>query len=255
MEIYTVIDENTVEVGGDRFVFKITNGTGCQNCGLYQFSFDCIRDKRIMCLQKSLATVVKHRHASLERWGVFVKDTKLNNKIMEKERKITAPEGCEIEKVELIDGVAVVTFKKKERKLPKSWEEFCEMFPKKYVEYFINAFSDIVQDETEDMRSNRDKNLLPDRATAEAILALCQLIQLRNAYNGDWVPDWTDWNEKKYVIIFHKNNIAVESTSLVAFSPLYFKSEELRDEFLRNFRRLIEKLKPLYGIKEGGCDE
>ena len=30
---------------------------------------------------------------------------------MEKERKITAPEGCEIEKVELVDGVAVVTFR------------------------------------------------------------------------------------------------------------------------------------------------
>lgn len=33
---------------------------------------------------------------------------------------------------------------------------------------------------------------------------------------------------------------------------LYFKTQELRDEFLRNFRDLIEKLKPLYGIKEGG---
>lgn len=37
---------------------------------------------------------------------------------MEKERKITAPEGCEIEKVELVDGAAVITFKKKDRKLP-----------------------------------------------------------------------------------------------------------------------------------------
>lgn len=46
---------------------------------------------------------------------------------MEKERKITAPEGCEIEKVELIDGVAVVTFRVKKRKLPKSCEEFHEM--------------------------------------------------------------------------------------------------------------------------------
>ena len=34
---------------------------------------------------------------------------------MEKERKITAPDGCEIEKVELVDGVAVVTFREKER--------------------------------------------------------------------------------------------------------------------------------------------
>ena len=32
---------------------------------------------------------------------------------MEKERKITAPDGCEIEKVEIVDGVAVVTFREK----------------------------------------------------------------------------------------------------------------------------------------------
>lgn len=30
------------------------------------------------------------------------------------------------------------------------------------------------------------------------------------------------------------------------------KSIELRDEFLNNFRPLIKKLKPLYGIKKGG---
>lgn len=47
------------------------------------------------------------------------KNNKKINKIMEKERKITAPEGCEIEKVEIVDGVAVVTFREKERKLPK----------------------------------------------------------------------------------------------------------------------------------------
>ena len=175
-----------------------------------------------------------------------------NQTIMEKEIKITAPEGCEIEKVELIDGAAVVTFKKKERQLPKSWEEFCEMYPIKDGECYFDDISVInLAVEGYERRKNSDLNVLPNRATAEAVLALCQLIQLRDCYNGDWVPDWTDWNENKFVIIFHKNNIAVKSASLVAFSPLYFKTEELRNEFLRNFRPLIEKLKPLYGIKEG----
>lgn len=47
---------------------------------------------------------------------------------MEKEIKINAPEGCGIEKVEIVDGVAVVTFKEKERKLPKSWKETADEF-------------------------------------------------------------------------------------------------------------------------------
>jgi len=176
---------------------------------------------------------------------------------MEKERKITAPEGCEIEKVELIEGVAVVTFKEKEWELPKSWEEFCEMFQIKAGECYFDSSSVIFEynltgeRRTEPRRAKTDLNVLPDRATAEAVLALCQLTQLRNCYNGDWVPDWED-NENKFVIVFSKTDIEVTQCTYVTCSQLYFKTEELRDEFLRNFRSLIEKLKPLYGIKEGG---
>lgn len=173
-----------------------------------------------------------------------------------KETKLEIPAGCEVYKIETQDGHIVVTFREKERKLPKSWEEFCEMYPMNAKECYIEFDSEIISfdPETEIPKRNnvRDRSVLPDRTTAEAVLALCQLIQLRNAFNGDWVPDWTDWNKNKYVIIFHKNNIAVETASLVTCSSLYFKSADLRDEFLRCFRPLIEKLKPLYGIKEGG---
>lgn len=169
--------------------------------------------------------------------------------------KITAPDGCEIGKVELIDGVAVVTFKEKERRLPKSWEEFCDMFPDYSGEYFIEPNNDEKIEKVEEMwegehRKNKNAELLPDRATAEAIIALCQLIQLRDCYNGDWVPDWTD-EERKYTIEFYENDIS--TLRRYALSKIFFfKTEELRDKFLYNFRPLIEKLKPLYGIKEGG---
>lgn len=183
---------------------------------------------------------------------------------MEKERKITAPEGCEIEKVELIDGVAVITFREKERKLPKSWEEFCKMFPIKDGECVINSSCVVAElnpsKELNYMGLMKEKRhvstlgILPDRATAEAILALCQLIQLRNCYNGDWVPEWKGYstNCRKYTIEFNGGEIETSRTESLSISPLYFKTAELRDEFLRYFRLLIEKLKPLYGIKEGG---
>lgn len=170
---------------------------------------------------------------------------------MEKETKITAPDGCEIEKVEIVDGAAVVTFREKKRKLPKSWEELCEMFPIKDGECLIENYGEIEKHSIEHYGRYRQwDNLLPDRATAEAVLALCKLIQLRNAYNGDWVPDWTD-GRSKFVIEFDNNRI-VKNTTKSGPCILVFKSEELRDEFLRYFRPLIEKLKPLYGIKEGG---
>ena len=182
---------------------------------------------------------------------------------MEKERKITAPEGCEIEKVELVDGVAVVTFREKERKLPKTWEEFCEMFPMKLPYNFAIKKHDLYQDDLMFLQSY-DNRLIEeiekftgDRATAEAVLALCQLIQLRDCYNGDWVPDWKDLTEQKFVIEFTalSDDFITRKIKYQHTSLLFFKSKELCDEFLRNFRDLIEKLKPLYSIKEGGSNE
>lgn len=170
---------------------------------------------------------------------------------MEKERKITAPEGCEIEKVELIDGVAVVTFKEKERKLPKSWEEFCENYLIKTGEAYIRDDCGIDYVNRGKRCNITDRNILPDRSAANAVLTLCQLIQLRNAYNGDWVPDWEDFSQEKFSIEFCDNEISCDTIVRVP-EILHFKSEELRDEFLENFGDLIEKLKPLYGIKEGG---
>ena len=168
--------------------------------------------------------------------------------------KITAPDGCVIEKVEIVDGVAVVTFREKKRKLPKSFEEFCELFPKTKVEFYINSNSSIVKDVSEEERSETtDANLLQDCATAEAVLALCQLIQLRNAFNGDWVPDFTNPTQDKFTIEFCGNKIGCGAAA-ISNAILYFKTKELRDEFLRCFRPLIEKLKPLYGIKEGGAE-
>ena len=99
---------------------------------------------------------------------------------------------------------------------------------------------------------DNDKNLLPDRATAEAVLTLCQLIQLRKCYNGDWVPKCNDYTQKKYVIFFNENELRAVETHSCENRLLIFTTKELRDEFLRNFRPLIEKLKQLYGIKEGG---
>ena len=177
---------------------------------------------------------------------------------MEKERKITAPEGCEIEKVELLDGVAVNTFKEKERKMPKSWEEFCGLFPMKLPYNFAIKKQDLYSDDVVFLNSYNNRlieemvKFTGDSATAEAVLALCQLIQLRNAYNGDWVPDWKDADEEKYIIAYGDCGDIEPWTAYSRCHLLAFKTEELRDEFLRYFRPLIEKLKPLYGIREGG---
>lgn len=175
-----------------------------------------------------------------------------------KELKLEIPADCEVDKIETQDGHIVVTFREKKRKLPKSWEEFCRMYPIKKGEFRIATSSVLLKakdnppfDNGEKIRYFSDTNILPDRATAEAVLALSQLIQLRECYNDGWKPDWSG-GEEKYCIEFYANKVDVEHWECRATSPLYFKSEELRELFLENFRDLIEKLKPLYGITKGG---
>ena len=170
-----------------------------------------------------------------------------------KKTKIEITAGCEVEKTEVVDGSLVVTFKPKEQQPPKTWEEFCENNPKNLRECYIDFISRVIETTSCRRCSLKDKNILPDRKTAEAVLAFCQLIQLRNVYNGDWVPDWDDEEQEKYVITFVCcDEITITDCYNDAYSPLYFNNEKLAKEFLRNFRPLIEKLKPLYGIMEGG---
>lgn len=170
---------------------------------------------------------------------------------MEK-HEIKIPYGCEVDTVTTKGGSVVVTFKQKKMSLPKTWEEFCKDNPKKEGECYIADNSYTTEDNIGIRWPKEDRFLLPDRATAEAVLALCQLIQLRDCYNQGWQPDWNDTCKNKYSIVFADGKFGGDYSTMYVPSFLYFKTEGLRDFFLKNFSDLIEKTKPLYGIKEGG---
>lgn len=135
---------------------------------------------------------------------------------------------------------------KEERILPKTWKEFCELRPlTKEEECFINTGSSILPNPGKLRDPDRDANMLPSKDVAEAVLALCQLIQLRDYYNDGWKPDWNNGAFDKYVILFEDEKINT-STQCCNCRVLVFKTEKLRDEFLKNFKDLIFKLKALY---------
>lgn len=91
---------------------------------------------------------------------------------------------------------------------------------------------------------DHNKNTWPSKEEAEAALALSQLCQWRDKYNEGWKPDWNNYNRYKHVIVFVKGNIA-RNVSASTSCPLSFKSSEIRDKFLEDFRDLIEIAKPL----------
>lgn len=154
-----------------------------------------------------------------------------------KEMKIQAPEGYEIDKEN--STFEKIVFRKIDNNLPKSWKEFGEV-----EGWFVNNRCEIDYYDEGDSTNDMDKNLFPTEEEAEACIALSQLCQLRDRYNDGWKPDWNITSETKYVIEVSKNTM-VKNFYGNRHKILAFKTEELRDKFLENFRDLIEIAKPL----------
>ena len=162
----------------------------------------------------------------------------------QKELKIQCPKGYEIDQEK--STFECIVFKPIKKELPKTWEEFCETHPRKIGECYLTGCSVIETFGPYDDLNRKlemDKNILPSRELAEAMLALCQLIQLRDCYNDGWTPDWTN-TDVKYTIAYFQDRIDLD---LSHYGPciLAFKSQELCGEFYNNFKDLIEIAKPL----------
>ena len=123
--------------------------------------------------------------------------------------------------------------------LPKTWEEFCKQNRITKDEAFINNSCIIIQIEGENPRcSEGDKNILPDTKAAEQHLALMQLHQLRDCYRQGWIP-----SEYKvlYGIIRRLDGCLYVNRFMYASRFLSFPNKEIAEEFLTNFRDIIER--------------
>ena len=131
-----------------------------------------------------------------------------------------------------------------EPSLPNTWEEFCDNYPRSVGESWINSLTTIMPETHTRYRSFiDDRNIFPNKETAEAMLALCQLIQLRDCYNQGWKPNYKDSTDK-YTIDVCENCIITMAVSQYQ-AILVFKTAELRNKFFDNFQDLLETAKEL----------
>lgn len=136
-----------------------------------------------------------------------------------------------------------VVFEDIKPQLPKTWEEFCKSKPK-IGDYYINDNSKIRHikpnaDVVPDRIPNEDANLLPCKEAAEQHLALMQLHQLRDCYRQGWIPDYTD-DSQKWCIKKYANYFSIDwNISYSVF--LNFQTREITEQFLNNFKDLIEQ--------------
>ena len=123
-------------------------------------------------------------------------------------------------------------------KLPETWEEFCELYPIKEEECYIDDCS--VINEKNGLRARTaDQNVLPSREAAEAYLALIRLHQLRDCYRQGWTPDYKRLDYKYCICYDGDNYVVVQIVDRSRF--LTFQSKELSEKFLKNFKDLIEQ--------------
>ncbi|MFW6272150.1 MAG: hypothetical protein ACOC2U_00005, partial [bacterium] len=122
------------------------------------------------------------------------------------------------------------------KELPKKWEDL-----KTIKGYYIESLNSKIL-KVEDGPINPDnRNIYPTKELAEAGLALTQLLQLREAYYQEgWAPEQDNYairrttrDEMKVINQYGYKNI------------LSFKTREIAEKFLDNFRDLIETAQPL----------
>ena len=153
----------------------------------------------------------------------------------------------ETKSLEALTAVVSALFKEyeKQNELPKTWEEFCERNPVTPDEYWIETiysrYCNSSRGRERDI--NMDKNICISLQEAKAFTALMQLRQLRKAYVKDWEPNW-HCSLVKFCLIGDTNRIRV-TDSYFCQRSLSFPTQKLAEQFLNNFKDLLEITKPL----------
>ena len=148
----------------------------------------------------------------IESFNIKEKVVSATDDVMSSMTIVSVPKGMELDRNS-------IKFKKIEKQLPNTWEEF------------------------ESQWSGLGKPLYGFVSSPIEYRNFRKLELLRDCYNDGWKADWSK-DYGKYVIFRHKKGLETTETPFcVAF--LNFKTAELRDKFLKNFKDIIEIAKPL----------
>lgn len=144
-------------------------------------------------------------------------------------------------KIEIPDGYIIdrekstfenIVFKKIKNKLPLSVNEIPNRL------YYIDNFGAVCKSV-----NCKTENHVSSEKRAKAFLALIQLVELRDAWNRKWKADWIN-ESLKFCINLRDNNLVVESYVYTSHC-LNFKTEELAEKFLTQFKDLIKEAREL----------
>ena len=130
--------------------------------------------------------------------------------------------------------IALTAFKEHELvgdSLPKTWDEYCAKH---------GEDGDKIKASLNTAYMTINKHIFSDYKQVQAHIAKMKLHLLRDDYRNGWKPDWKDGNLGKYVIESSEDECYVAIYIHIS-SFLAFQDEKTAEEFLTNFRELIEE--------------
>ena len=116
-------------------------------------------------------------------------------------------------------------------RLPSTWDEYC-------IKHGENG--DKIKASLNTAYTMINKYTFSDYKQTEAHIAMMKLHLLRDEYRQGWVPEWGNIDESKFSIEMVENEFTVENYGITRHF-LSFQDKEQANEFLTNFRELIEE--------------
>lgn len=115
--------------------------------------------------------------------------------------------------------------------LPKTWDEYCA----KHGDMGV-----IIKASLGTAYVALNKHVFSDYKQAQAHIAKMKLHLLRDEYRQGWLPEWMDYEQDKYVIQKFIDEYVIRLYNTTSYF-LSFQDDERANEFLTNFRELIEQ--------------
>ena len=130
--------------------------------------------------------------------------------------------------------IALTAFKEHELiggRLPKTWDEYCIKHDEE---------GDKIKASLNTAYMTINRYVFSDCKQTQAHIAMIKLHLLRDEYRNGWKPDWKDDSQMKYVIYNPEGEFTIGCyTSSRRF--LAFQDKKRANDFLTNFRELIEQ--------------